>query len=105
MVAAVLDTPLPPSGLDRVPEPPFANHNHAIRVSRLGVQVAEGDPAVVAGGEYIDGARGHILIEHDVVAHDGSLKGTADKTNPGKWGGCSALAGSIPDETALVLYH
>ena len=76
------DSPLPAPRLDRVPERPFANHNHAIRVSRLGVQVAQSDPAVVAGGEYIDGARGRILIEHDVIAHDGSLRKAQTKPTP-----------------------
>jgi hypothetical protein len=40
---------------------------------------------VAARGDHIHGSRGHILIEHDVVAHDDILKEAADKTNPGKW--------------------
>ena len=88
----MLDTPLPPSGLDRFPESPLANHDHALRVSRLGVQVAQSDTPAVAGGDHIDGSCSHILIEHDVVAHGGILKEATDKTNPGKWGvSCSRV--------------
>ena len=56
---------------------------------------------MVARGDHIDGSRGHILIEHDVVAHDGILKGAQTKRTPEN-GGCSAIAGSISSETALI---
>lgn len=63
------DSPLPAPRLDRFPEPPLADHNHALRVSRFGVQVAQSDPLVAARGDHIDGSRGRILIEHDVIGH------------------------------------
>ena len=45
---------------------------------------------MAARGECVDGSCGRILIEHDVIAHDGILKGAADKTNLGN-GWCFTL--------------
>lgn len=72
--------------MDGLPQVPFADYNNAGWISRLGVQVAEGDSLVVAPGEDINGSCGNVLIEYNFVAQGLILLGAAPKMYPGKTG-------------------
>ena len=48
---------------------------------------------MAARGDHIDGSRGHIHIQYEVVAHDGILKGGRKQNQPRKMGGVLPLSG------------
>ena len=73
--AVTLCVAQPPAGADGLPKRPFADHPQAVRISRLRGQVAEGDPVAAAMGEHVDGFRGNVFIDREVVGHGGHSTG------------------------------